>query len=369
MLREPSRATSEGAVSSGPAMEAPASVRIPPVPAQNDGVPAEVGVDELLAHSEWLRRLALGLARGVVDPEDLVQATYVTALRQPNRGDLTPRRWLAQVLRNVWRMRVRSDMRRAAREGEFMAATYPEGAPSAEALFERARGRRLLAELVAELDEPYRSTVLMRFHEGLSSAEIARREGVPAGTVRWRLMTGLDRLRQSLDEKCEGDRERWVVALLPPLLPPLASWWRAPAKTGLLMGAATAAAIGAAIVGLTLRGPAAQPGAPAIDDGESELDIRFMHAVPAPSSDPEPGASGDAARAEPPKPPRGAQPGAEPKGREPREAPKEELAPPPSAPRREPGVVGGTVGGIVGGVLGSGSAPEPPAPRARGTAR
>jgi DNA-directed RNA polymerase specialized sigma24 family protein len=63
--------------------------------------------EDLLAHAGWLRQLALGLVRGAADPEDLVQATYLAALRSPPEPDLPVRRWLAQVLRNVWKMRVR----------------------------------------------------------------------------------------------------------------------------------------------------------------------------------------------------------------------------------------------------------------------
>ena len=44
------------------------------------------------------------------------------------------------------------------------------------------------------LDEPYRTVILLRFYEGLSSAEISRREGIPAGTIRWRLKQGLKEL-------------------------------------------------------------------------------------------------------------------------------------------------------------------------------
>ena len=46
-----------------------------------------------------------------------------------------------------------------------------------------------------ELDEPYRTTLLLRYGEMLSSVEIARRQQVPAGTVRWRLKSAVDRLR------------------------------------------------------------------------------------------------------------------------------------------------------------------------------
>ncbi len=62
------------------------------------------------------------------------------------------------------------------------------------------------------LEEPYRTTVLQRFHEGLSAAEIARREGLPEGTVRWRTKQGLDRLRARLEQAYGGSHA--LVAVL-----------------------------------------------------------------------------------------------------------------------------------------------------------
>jgi hypothetical protein len=82
-------------------------------------------------------------------------------------------------------------------------------------LVDRARAQQRVARGVLELAEPYRSTVLLRYHEGLSGAEIARRQDVPAATVRSRLKTGLDRLRADLDREAAGGRERWMALLAP----------------------------------------------------------------------------------------------------------------------------------------------------------
>jgi len=42
----------------------------------------------------------------------------------------------------------------------------------------------LVADEVVRLDEPYRSTIVLRYFEELTSPEIARRLDVPEGTVR-----------------------------------------------------------------------------------------------------------------------------------------------------------------------------------------
>ena len=46
---------------------------------------------------------------------------------------------------------------------------------SPERLVERVETQRTLASLVVRLDEPYRATILLRYYEGLSAADIARR--------------------------------------------------------------------------------------------------------------------------------------------------------------------------------------------------
>ncbi len=57
------------------------------------------------------------------------------------------------------------------------------------------RVRGALALLPAEQRDP----IEMGFFEGITHEEIARRTGVPLGTVKTRIRTGLRRLRTSLD--------------------------------------------------------------------------------------------------------------------------------------------------------------------------
>lgn len=95
------------------------------------------------------------------------------------------------------------------------AGRADQALPSAAELVAKAEAQRTLVDAVLHLDEPYRSTVLLRFFEELSAAEIARRQDVPAGTVRWRLAEALQRLRSELDAKFGGDPRAWCTVLLP----------------------------------------------------------------------------------------------------------------------------------------------------------
>ena len=103
------------------------------------------------------------------------------------------------------------------------------------------------------LPEPLRTTVLLRYFEERSSSEIARRMGVPAGTVRWRLKKAIERLRADLDQRFAGNRRTWAIALAPfgVLDPPLFDPERRSAigKSQDQIGAAIVAVLVALILG------------------------------------------------------------------------------------------------------------------------
>ncbi|HTE53928.1 MAG TPA: sigma-70 family RNA polymerase sigma factor [Kofleriaceae bacterium] len=174
--------------------------------------PTAISQGDILQHAEWVRRLALALVRNPDDADELAQETWEAALSRPPRESGPLRPWLAGVARNLARMRARSSGRRTRREE---SAVGPEPAPSPEELVARVEMQQQVVRRVLDLDEPFRSTLLLRYCEGCSAAEIARRQEVPAGTVRWRLKRGLDDLRRQLDDSHQGDRKRWALLLAP----------------------------------------------------------------------------------------------------------------------------------------------------------
>ncbi|MHC4930977.1 MAG: sigma-70 family RNA polymerase sigma factor, partial [Planctomycetota bacterium] len=188
-----------------------------------------VDIESLLQHRPFVRRLARSLVRDESRADDLVQETWMAALRNPPRSRGAVRAWLASVVRKLaWTQR-RSDERRVARERR---GPTPATARLPEEALERAQWHRRVVDAVMELAEPYRTTILLRYFEELSGEEIARLQEIPSATVRTRLRRGLDQLRKRLDEEVEGGRRAWMLALLPfaledlPPAPPAGVSWK-----------------------------------------------------------------------------------------------------------------------------------------------
>ncbi len=176
-----------------------------------------VPLEALLAEREWVTRLARHLVSDRADADDLVQQTWLRSLRHPPRTGGSLRGWLRTVLRNEARQARRSATRRDARE----AAWRPRDVPGPDEVVARAEEQRRVAQAVLDLDEPYRSTLLLRFYDELTPQEIAARTTTPIETVRTRTRRGLARLRSRLDASHGGGGSAWGLALLP-----LAGWTR-----------------------------------------------------------------------------------------------------------------------------------------------
>jgi len=155
-----------------------------------------------------LRRLAQSLARDEADADDLLQDVAVIALEHPPKQDRPARPWLAKVIVNRWRMELRSSRRRRARE-----AAIELDEPEAIDPLERAQTMQRLGEAVVALAASYREVVIAHYFDAKPLNEIASELGVPAVTVRSRLLRAREQLRVALDES--APRRRWQRALVP----------------------------------------------------------------------------------------------------------------------------------------------------------
>ncbi len=171
-------------------------------------------IDELLEHGPWLVRLARSLVQDPNVAEDVLQSTWLTALSKPPSTAAGGRTWLGRVLTNEVFVRARRERRRRRYENLAEPDYYSDSHLDPATCAEEQELRHEVVRLLLDLGEPYRSTLKLHYFDGLPSSEIAARLEVPAATVRWRLMQGLDKLRSEL-------RRRHPVRALPALLLPL----------------------------------------------------------------------------------------------------------------------------------------------------
>jgi RNA polymerase sigma-70 factor (ECF subfamily) len=177
-----------------------------------EGRDGAVRIESLLAHRDWVRRVARALTSDEAAASDLEQEAWLRALRDPPREDRGLRAWFGTVLRNTaWNMR-RSDRRRRAYEA---AATSAHAIAPPPDLVAEAELHERVVRLVLDLEEPYRTAMLVRWFEDLPPAAMAGRLAIPVETVRTRLRRALEMLRVRLDRESAGDRRRWVLALGP----------------------------------------------------------------------------------------------------------------------------------------------------------
>lgn len=149
----------------------------------------------------YLYRLTNGDA---VLAEDLVQDAFVRVLRASGQYQY-PRpfkAWLYSIATNLGRdhyKRLSTRRTTAMTEGlanrpDSRAGTSPEAVAVAH------DETVLLREALLDLPDHQRETLVLRYYQELSLAEIADTLDVPIGTVKSRLSLGLKRLRELLEE-------------------------------------------------------------------------------------------------------------------------------------------------------------------------
>ena len=104
--------------------------------------------DALLAHAEFVRRLARSLVTDEHRVDDVVQETFLASLRWPQPPGSGARGWLGTVARNAARMVLRADRRRRHHEH---AAARPEATPSPVEMLSRAELHRAVVDAVNNL--------------------------------------------------------------------------------------------------------------------------------------------------------------------------------------------------------------------------
>ena len=203
--------------------------------------------ESLLTHADFLRALVGRLVADEATADDIVQATWLSAIKHPPRKGGSVRAWLYRVAQNHVRQLRRGEGRRSAREQDARRSAQ---VPSAADIVQRESARRTVVGAVVDLPESYREVVLLRFYEDLPPRAVARALGIPVETVRTRTRRGLALLRTRLDSEYGQDRKAWTLALLPLLMRPSAE--TVVSGSTLAIGAAAVAATCCLVIGWEL---------------------------------------------------------------------------------------------------------------------
>jgi len=156
---------------------------------------------------------AFGLIRRVVREdaaaEEVLQDVFWRIWQEAAQYDArrgTPEAWLIIRARTRAIDRLRA-MRRRSKTFALPIDSSVERRPDVEAENPgiAAEQRGLVESALAQLPVPQRRVIELGFFEGLTQSEIAARLGEPLGTVKTRVRSGLERLREAL--KGQGNRE------------------------------------------------------------------------------------------------------------------------------------------------------------------
>src|SRR6266446_3219749 len=176
---------------------------------------------EALSYIDALYRTALRMTRSEADAEDLVQETYIKALRF--REQFTPgtnlKAWLFRILTNTFintyrRRQTQPEFTELDDVDEFslykrmsdLRTSSSAGNPETEFLYGLVDSE--VKDALTELPEKFRSVVLLDV-EGFSYKEIAEMLDIPIGTVMSRLHRGRKFLQKRLLDLA---RDRGIVA-------------------------------------------------------------------------------------------------------------------------------------------------------------
>lgn len=162
-----------------------------------------LGVRDLIdAHYEALYRYAYRLAGNASDAEDLTQDTFGKAisrlgqLRDPERA----KSWLFRILRNGYLHRIRDDRRRKLVPLEAvgdLAERAPETPPEVDSA--------ALQVALNDLDETFRTPLILFYFEDFSYRDIAEQMDLPIGTVMSRLARAKAYLKSKLFAGFDSD--------------------------------------------------------------------------------------------------------------------------------------------------------------------
>jgi RNA polymerase sigma-70 factor (ECF subfamily) len=164
---------------------------------------AAVDLLDLQSHRDRLLHSALSMCGNKSEAEDLVQETFLKALKLARRfrGDSSVHTWLHGILLNVRHHAIREQKKQKFlildEELAQRATVEPDSADAADQQFCAAR----LAEALTHLSPEHREAIVSRYYSDLTIHEIAARTAACEGTVKSRLHYALRSLARFLPKE------------------------------------------------------------------------------------------------------------------------------------------------------------------------
>lgn len=163
---------------------------------------------QALPHLDAVARFARWLAKDETTAEDLVQDTYLRALRgwSSFRAETDCKAWLITICRNAHYSQVRRGARVEAVDAPELealaaAATYQSAvALGLDGVFNRFDLADAVGRELRELPESFREVVVLIDLQEVAYEQAANTLGIPIGTVRSRLFRGRRLLQERLLE-------------------------------------------------------------------------------------------------------------------------------------------------------------------------
>jgi RNA polymerase sigma-70 factor (ECF subfamily) len=149
-------------------------------------------------HARMLYSLIVRILRDRSEAEDVLQDVFVrawTRVETYNRDLGSPLAWLIRIARNraIDRLRARDVRERSAED-----VPKPPEAASTEATAVLSERQRAVKRALDVLTPDQRALIECAYFRGLSQTELAAEFGLPLGTVKTRIRTGMQALRREL---------------------------------------------------------------------------------------------------------------------------------------------------------------------------
>lgn len=161
-----------------------------------------------LPHLDAAWNLARMLLRNQQDAEDVVQESYLRALRSfPGFRGESSRSWLLAIVRNTCFTWLRNNRDRAD-QAEFREEIHAVAAATPETQSLSRERTNAVSRCIEQLPADFREAIILRELQQMSYREIAEITGVPSGTVMSRLARARSRLASCLKIRLSGAEQR-----------------------------------------------------------------------------------------------------------------------------------------------------------------